>query len=83
LSPTFHRAFDRGLIAISDDYRVLVHPELSAAVRPVGGSAAEFLAFKIIEQVNSSHQLNQESGSMRTRSFTFRAMNGFILRLKA
>ena len=28
LSPTFHRAFDRGLIAISDDYRVLVHPKL-------------------------------------------------------
>ncbi|HEY9114567.1 MAG TPA: HNH endonuclease, partial [Bacteroidales bacterium] len=28
LSPTFHRAFDRGLIAISDNYKVLVHPKL-------------------------------------------------------
>ncbi|WP_163322653.1 HNH endonuclease [Draconibacterium mangrovi] len=28
LSPTFHRAFDRGLIAISDNYKVLVHPTL-------------------------------------------------------
>jgi len=28
LSPTMHRAFDRGLIAVSDDYRVLVHPHL-------------------------------------------------------
>jgi putative restriction endonuclease len=28
LSPTFHRAFDRGMIALSDDYRVLVHPKL-------------------------------------------------------
>jgi len=28
LSPTLHRAFDRGLIAISDDYRVLVSPDL-------------------------------------------------------
>lgn len=28
LSPTFHRAFDRGLIAISDNYQVLVHPQL-------------------------------------------------------
>ena len=28
LSPTFHRAFDRGMIAVSDDYRVLVHPKL-------------------------------------------------------
>ena len=28
LSPTFHRAFDRGLIAISDNYRILVHPKL-------------------------------------------------------
>lgn len=28
LSPTFHRAFDRGLIAVSDNYRVLVHPTL-------------------------------------------------------
>lgn len=25
MSPTMHRAFDRGLIAISDDYKVLVH----------------------------------------------------------
>jgi putative restriction endonuclease len=28
LSPTFHRAFDRGLIAVSDDYRILIHPNL-------------------------------------------------------
>jgi len=28
LSPTFHRAFDRGLIAISANYKVLVHPKL-------------------------------------------------------
>lgn len=28
LSPTFHRAFDRGLIAISDQYKILVHPSL-------------------------------------------------------
>lgn len=28
LSPTFHRAFDRGLIAISDNYKVLVHRKL-------------------------------------------------------
>lgn len=28
LSPTFHRAFDRGIIAISDNYKVLVHPSL-------------------------------------------------------
>jgi len=28
LSPTFHRAFDRGLIAISDNFKVLVHPKL-------------------------------------------------------
>lgn len=28
LSPTFHRAFDRGLIAISDKYKILIHPQL-------------------------------------------------------
>lgn len=28
LSPTFHRAFDRGLITLSDDYKVLVHPKV-------------------------------------------------------
>ncbi len=28
LSPTFHRAFDRGLISISNNYKVLVHPKL-------------------------------------------------------
>ena len=29
LSPTFHRAFDNGLIAIDDEYRLLVHPKLN------------------------------------------------------
>lgn len=29
LSPTFHRAFDRGLIAVSDDFRVMIHPSLN------------------------------------------------------
>ncbi|TAJ09197.1 HNH endonuclease [Marinilabiliaceae bacterium JC017] len=28
LTPTLHRAFDRGLVAISDDYTVLVHKEV-------------------------------------------------------
>lgn len=28
LSPTFHRAFDRGLITVSDDYRIVVHPKV-------------------------------------------------------
>lgn len=28
LSPTFHRAFNRGLISISNNYKVLVHPKL-------------------------------------------------------
>lgn len=28
LSPTFHRAFDNGLVAIDADYRLLVHPRL-------------------------------------------------------
>ncbi len=36
LSPTFHRAFDRGLIAISDNYRVLVHPQLKDYNPPSG-----------------------------------------------
>jgi putative restriction endonuclease len=36
LSPTFHRAFDRGLIAISDNYKVLVHPTLKD-YSPVSG----------------------------------------------
>jgi predicted restriction endonuclease len=45
LSPTFHHAFDQGLIVVSYKYRVLVHPQHSAAVRPVGGSAAELLAY--------------------------------------
>ncbi len=28
LSPTFHKAFDKGLLGISDDYRVVLHPDL-------------------------------------------------------
>jgi putative restriction endonuclease len=34
LSPTLHRAIDRGLIAISDDYRVLVSPHLHETAGP-------------------------------------------------
>jgi putative restriction endonuclease len=29
LSPTMHRAFDSGLIAIDDDYKIMVHPNLT------------------------------------------------------
>ena len=28
LSPTIHRAFDRGMLAISDDYTILIHPKV-------------------------------------------------------
>jgi len=34
LSPTLHRAFDRGLIAISDDYQVMVSPDLHESPGP-------------------------------------------------
>lgn len=36
ISPTLHRAFDRGLIAISDQYKVIVHPTLNDFNPPVG-----------------------------------------------
>jgi putative restriction endonuclease len=36
LSPTLHRAFDRGLVSVSDDYRVLVHPRLTDHFPEVG-----------------------------------------------
>ena len=36
LSPTLHRAFDRGLVSVSDDYRVLVHPRLRDHYPQVG-----------------------------------------------
>ena len=36
LSPTLHRAFDRGLVSVSDDYRVLVHPRLTDHFPQVG-----------------------------------------------
>ena len=36
LSPTLHRAFDRGLVAVSDDYRVLVHSRLTDYFPEVG-----------------------------------------------
>jgi putative restriction endonuclease len=36
LSPTLHRAFDRGLVSVSDDYRVLVHPRLTDHYPQVG-----------------------------------------------
>lgn len=31
LSPTFHRAFDKGLLSLSDNYRVILHPQLKDA----------------------------------------------------
>lgn len=36
LSPTLHRAFDRGLVSVSNDYRVLVHPRLTDHFPEVG-----------------------------------------------
>jgi putative restriction endonuclease len=36
LSPTLHRAFDRGLVSVSDDYQVLVHPKLNDHFPEVG-----------------------------------------------
>ncbi|MCT4623233.1 MAG: HNH endonuclease [Schleiferiaceae bacterium] len=41
LSPTFHRAFDRGLIALSDNYRVKVHPTLKDYSPEMGIKANE------------------------------------------
>jgi putative restriction endonuclease len=35
LSPTIHRAFDRGLLSISDDYRVLVHKKVQDFSRDI------------------------------------------------
>ncbi|MBL7967319.1 MAG: HNH endonuclease [Prolixibacteraceae bacterium] len=36
LSPTLHRAFDRGLVTVSDDYRVHIHPKLTDYLPEVG-----------------------------------------------
>lgn len=36
LSPTLHRAFDRGLVTVSDNYRIQVHPRLSDYYPEVG-----------------------------------------------
>ena len=36
LSPTLHRAFDRGLVSVSDNYQVLVHPRLTDHFPEVG-----------------------------------------------
>lgn len=36
LTPTLHRAFDRGLVTVSDDYRIRVHPRLTDHFPEVG-----------------------------------------------
>ncbi|MGE5436717.1 MAG: HNH endonuclease [Syntrophothermus sp.] len=36
LSPTFHRAFDRGLITVTDDYKVIVHSKVKDYYPQVG-----------------------------------------------
>jgi putative restriction endonuclease len=36
LSPTFHRAFDRGLITVTDDYKIIVHSKVKDYYPQVG-----------------------------------------------
>ena len=36
LAPALHRAFDRGMVSVSDDYRVMVHPRLKDHYPQVG-----------------------------------------------
>ena len=51
LSPTLHRAFDRGLVSVSDNYRVLIHHRLTDYFPEVG-----------IRQFNrQEHHLPQDS----------------------
>jgi hypothetical protein len=71
LSPTFHRAFDRDLIAISDNYRVLVQDYSDWCC-----SINEFYSPAELQSAGEY----PTNGSMKTRSFTCRPLSGFILR---
>jgi putative restriction endonuclease len=51
LSPTFHRAFDKGLIGISDDYRVVLHPDLHDESRDF--SLSQYMGKEIFLPKNS------------------------------
>jgi putative restriction endonuclease len=46
LAPTLHRAFDRGLIGVSDDYRVVINPK--AKDYSPGGGIRRFEGQKIV-----------------------------------
>lgn len=69
LSPTFHRAFDRGLIAISDDYRVLVHPELKD-LSPQSG-IRQYAHHEIFLPTNSRYHPSLNSLRAHRRRFGF------------
>lgn len=69
LSPTFHLAFDRGFIAISDDYRILVHPKLRDYHPETGIQSYQNKAMKL--PADARFYPSQKSLSKHRRNFGF------------
>jgi putative restriction endonuclease len=59
LSPNFHRAFDRGLISISNDFKIIVSEKLIEDQTPF--SISQFVGVKIILPENSRYYPSSES----------------------
>jgi putative restriction endonuclease len=69
LSPTLHRAFDRGLVSVSDKYRVLVHPRLNDYFPEVG--IRQFADQELILPSDSRFYPSAEKFAQHRQRFAF------------
>ena len=69
LSPTLHRAFDRGLVSISNDYRVLVHPRLTDHFPEVG--IRQFVSHQLHLPQDSRFYPSPEKFAQHRQRFAF------------
>jgi putative restriction endonuclease len=69
LSPTFHRAFDRGIIAVSDNYTVMVNAKLKD-YKPESG-IRQYENQKIYLPVDERYWPSPESLSLHRKKFGF------------
>ena len=70
LSPTLHRAFDRGLISIDDDYKVLVNNNFSEVNR-TPYNIKQFTGIKLLLPSNEQFFPSLDSLSQHRKKFDF------------
>lgn len=69
MAPTLHRAFDRGLIAFSDDYQILVHPGIKDYSLETG--LKQLAGQKLILPIDSRFHPSLEKLEQHRKRFAF------------